>query len=127
MSYENPSTVTKALGSINFATTTTRVIRLPKGKAGRILDIEVLATVLFTNVTTGAFVQVGDGTVVNKYGSLGSLGALAANASFNTSNQSTNLAGVELPADTNITVTFAAPTGGTPAGTGLVNLAIEVY
>ena len=127
MSYENPSVFSPPLGSVSFATTTTRVIRLPRNKAGRIIDIGVYATVLFTNVTTGAKVQVGNGTVANFYGEFGQLGALAAGASSNSSNIALVGVGVELPANTDITLTFLAPTGGAPAGTGIPNVVFETY
>ena len=127
MAYENPSTFSPPLGSVSFATTTTRVIRLPRNRTGRIIDIGFYATVLFTNVTTGAKIQVGNGVTANFYGETPQLGALAAGASSNSGNAALTGVNVELPANTDITLTFLAPTGGAPAGTANPNVVIETY
>lgn len=127
MAYENPSTVTIHLGSVNFAANSASSFKLPKGKSGRLIDVSVIGTTLFTAVTTGAFVNVGTTGDADAYASLGSLGALAATDTFNTVDDPTAITNPNLPADTQIEVAFVAPTGGAPAGVGLVSVVVEVY
>lgn len=124
--------------SVNFATGSSQKMKIPRGaKMARVLDILVSATVLFTQVTTPAVVEIGDGTTANAFGQL-SLGALAAGNTlgasdvvgglFGVSNQFGNAAAaVYLAGNYNagaglhdLIATFVAPTGGTPAGTGTV-------
>lgn len=127
MSYSNPQTVTIQFGSVNFGTDGASSFKLPLGMKGRIIDIGVICTTLFTAVTTGAFVQVGTAADPDAYGKLGSLGALAATDTFNTVNDTDAIIEKHLPADTQIEVVFTAPTGGTPAGVGLPFIVVEVF
>jgi hypothetical protein len=136
--YDSLTEVCYNFPSVNFATTTTAKMKIPRGaKMARVLDILVSATVLFTQVTTQAFVQIGDGTTANIFGSLG-MGALASGNTigasdvvgglFGVSNQYGNAAtAIYLAGNYNggaglhdLVATFVAPTGGTPAGTGTV-------
>lgn len=126
MSYDIPKTETISLGSVNFGTDTASSFKLPKGKQGRIRDIMVICTTLFTAVTTGAFVKIGTTGDNDAYGSTGSLGALAATDTFNSVNNAA-MAIADMPADTQIEVVFTAPTGGTPAGIGLVSVVVDLW
>lgn len=126
--YDDMITSSHAFPSVNFASGSTNKIKVPRGaKLGRVLDILVNATVLFTQVTTPAIVQVGDGTTPDIFATL-TLGALAAGSTIGGGDvtngifKSVYLAGNYASGAGlhDLTVTFVAPTGGTPAGTGTV-------
>lgn len=125
--YDQPQTITIPLGSVNFGSNGASSFKLPKGKRGRLVDVGVICTTLFTAVTTGAFVKLGTTSDDDAYASLGSLGALAATDTFNTVNDSDAIINADLPADTQIEVVFTAPTGGTPAGVGQVYVVVDCY
>ena len=125
--YDNPQTITIALGSVNFGSNGASSFKLPKGKRGRLVDVSVIATTSFTAVSTGAFVKIGTSADDDAYASLGSLGALAATDTFNTANDPDAIINPDLPADTQIGVVFTAPTGGSPAGVGLVSVVVDVF
>lgn len=127
MQYDNPRTLTIPLGSVNFGSNSASSFKLPKGLRGRLVDVGVISTTLFTAVTTGAFVNIGTGEDPDAYASLGSLGALAATDTFNTVNDPEAIINPDLPADTQIEVAFVAPTGGSPAGVGLVYVVVDVF
>lgn len=127
MQYDNPRTITIPLGSVNFGTNTASSFKLPKGLRGRLVDVSVISTTLFTAVTTGAFVNIGTTADPDAYASLGSLGALAATDTFNTVNDPEAIINPDLPADTQIEVAYVAPTGGSPAGVGLVYVVVDVF
>jgi hypothetical protein len=136
--YDNLSEVCYTFPSVNFASGSTAKMKIPRGaKMARVCDILFSATVLFTQVTTPANVQIGDGTTANAFGQL-SPGALAAGNTFGASDVTGGLFGVGnqygnaatavyLAGNYNsgaglhdLIVTFVAPTGGTPAGTATV-------
>lgn len=136
--YDNLSEVCYTFPSVNFATGSTQKMKIPRGaRMARVCDILVAATVLFTQVTTAAVVEIGDGVTANAFGQL-SLGALAAGSTlgasdvvgglFGVNNQYGNAAtAVYLAGNYNsgaglhdLIATFVAPTGGTPAGTATV-------
>ena len=127
MSYENPSTVTIPLGSVNFATGSTSSFRLPKGKEGRLIDVSITATTVFTNVTTGAFINIGTIALPAANASLGSLGTLAVGQTFNTFSKPTAITNAALAADTQYNVSYVASTGATPTGAGLVYAVVEIF
>ena len=127
MQYDNPRTLTIPLGSVNFATNGASSFKLPNGLRGRLVDIGVIATTSFTAATTGAAVNIGTTADPDAYASLGSLGTLAATDTFNTTNDPTAIINADLPADTQIEVQFVAPTGGSPAGVGLVYVVVDVF
>jgi hypothetical protein len=140
--YDSLTEVCYNFPGINFAAGSTAKLKIPRGaKMARVLDILFSATVLFTQVTTPANVQVGDGTNVSAFGQL-SPGALAAGNTFGASdvvgglfgpaNQYGNAgAGIYLAGNYNsgaglhdLIATFVAPTGGTPAGTATVIIVV---
>jgi hypothetical protein len=135
MSYDAPLRITYSRNAINFATNSSRILRGPKGKRGRVVDIQVSGTTLFTNVTTSGRVQVGvaGSAATLKANADLDLGALAAGAAINASNQNNALVGQPgsaipyLAADTDFTLGFIGPTGGTPAGVGDVDLTIDWF
>jgi hypothetical protein len=136
--YDSLRMVSYTFPGVNFASGSSQKLKIPRGsRMARVCDILVSATVLFTQVTTPAVVQIGDGTTANAFGQL-SLGALAAGNTigasdvlgglFGVGNQYGNAAtAVYLAGNYNsgaglhdLIATFVAPTGGTPAGTATV-------
>lgn len=129
--YDNLISETLRYPAVNFGGgTTTQKIPVPCGaKLCRVLDIAVIASIVFTQVTTPALVQVGDGTTPNKFAQL-TVGGLAAGNSI-TGNDQTGGTWISnyLAANYNsggglhdLVATFVAPTGGSPTGTGDVLL-----
>lgn len=139
MSYDNPAPQTLQFNGVNFGTTTTRTFRTPKGMRGRIRRAMLLVTTSFVGTTTPGRLQVGDGVTANKYLDM-AVGAAsagtAAGAALTAASSFDGGLGIEaertLPAkylepDTLYTVTFLAPTGGSPAGVGDASLAIDYF
>lgn len=129
--YDNLRPVTYSYAAVNFASgNATHKVTVPRGvQLARVLDIMVEATVTFTQTTTPGLVQVGDGTTANKFAQL-SLGATASGSTIGSGDQAIWQANY-LKANYNsgaglhdLTITFVAPTGGTPAGTGNVFICI---
>ena len=126
-SYSNPSTICINYGLWDFGDgSETMSFKLPKGMSGRLREVIVQATELFTNVTTEAEVNIGSADGGKQYANCG-MGALADKASYRLSDNSADLVLATLPADTNIYVAFVAPTGGTPAGKGFVTIVIDCF
>jgi hypothetical protein len=128
--YDAYHAVTHKFPAVNFATGSSQKLPIPRGATfARVLDLMVVGTVLFTQVTTPAVVQIGDGTTPDKFASL-TLGALAAGASLTGNDvaavwKTNYLAGNYAPSGLHdLIATFVAPTGGTPAGTGDVYILI---
>jgi hypothetical protein len=127
--YDLPYVTTHTYPGVNFATTTTGKIPVPRKAAkGRVLDIACIATTTFTQTTTPGAVQVGDGTTAAIFGSL-SMGGTAAGNSVTGNDQTSGpvYASTYFKQNYNsagglhdLIVTFLAPTGGTPAGAGTV-------
>lgn len=122
MSYDNPIVVTHTLDSVNFASATATAIKGPPGMKGRILDMGVRVTTLFTTVTLAGTFKIGttgddDAYALLRMGVDAST-APAATDVWNVQNDSDAIINEDLPANTQIEVTYGAPTGGTPAGVG---------
>lgn len=126
MAYDNLKTITYSYAAVNFAAGSSVKAAIPRGvQYARVLDIMVQATVTFTQVTTPGLVQVGDGTTANQFGQL-SLGGTAAGSTIGSADSAVRRvdylkqnynSGAGLH---DLTFTFVAPTGGSPAGTGNV-------
>ncbi len=101
---------------------------------GRIREIAVSATETFTAVTTPGYVRIGTGADPDKFAEL-SLGttadtdAVSAAAQDGAMKDGDGLGPGVFNADglTQLEVALVAPTGGTPAGIGHVNVAIEWF
>jgi hypothetical protein len=127
MSYSDPRPYAYSFGAIDFgAGGDAIVISGPKGKQGSLKEILVSATETFTNTTTEGFVKVGSAAAGAQYANMG-LGTLADGADQRLTDTKADLVLDALPADTDVHVTFVAPTGGTPAGIGFVQIMIEWY
>jgi hypothetical protein len=128
--YDAYHQTTYKFSAVDFSTGSSKKLPVPRGATfARVLDIMVVASVLFTQVTTPAIVQIGDGTTADKFASI-TLGALAAGSSITGNDvahvwNANYLAGNYPPSGLHdLTATFVAPTGGTPAGTGDVYILV---
>ena len=127
MSYSDPRPYTYSFGEIDFgAGGDALVVTGPSGKQGSVKEILVSATETFTNTTTEAIVELGSSAGGAQYVNMG-LGTLADGADQRMSDTAADLVLEALPADTDIHVTFNAPTGGAPAGKAFVQIMIEWY
>lgn len=123
--YDNPLTIThKIADKHDFGAGGDSIsVTGPAGATGVLRHIGVSCVgETFTNVTTGALVQVGTAADVDAYAEL-DVGALADTNSVAAAD--TDFTDRSLPADTPVEVTFVAPTGGTPAGIGNVEIVID--
>jgi hypothetical protein len=112
-------------------------IKPPRGmNQGTIEDIHVAVTVLFTAVTTPAFVRVGYSADHDYFAELG-MSTAAASAGFGSRDiaATTNVIfrKIDMVNDSvsgalaSVLVNFVAATGGSPAGTGTVVIPISWY
>lgn len=127
MSYSDPRPYTYSFGEIDFgAGGDAIVITGPSGKQGTIKEVLVSATEGFTSDTTEGAVNIGSAAAGAQYVAMG-LGTLADGADQRMTDTAADLVLEAVPADTDIHVTFVAPTGGVPAGKGFVQIMIEWY
>lgn len=131
MAYDNRDSLTLSFPAINIgAGTTTRTFRLPKGFEGKLIDIIASVTTAFVGTTTPGRVRFGVTGNISRFGVLtfGAAGAgTAAGASVQATAQIAQLPVDTIPKDTDVLVTFEAPTGGAPAGVADVHIAIGVF
>lgn len=128
MQYDNPRTLVFQFGQHDFGAGAGALsFKLPKGLRGRIVDVGVMnITETFTQVTTPAYVNVGTSADADAYASL-NMGAAAATNTWNTVDDTDAIINADIPADTQIEVTFVAPTGGTPAGIGTAFVVVNAF
>jgi hypothetical protein len=129
--YSHPVVVPYSFGNLNFVTgAATYKIKPPRGMGrGYVEDIHVRVTTLFTQVTTPAFVRVGTTASNSLYAEL-NMGAAAAGAAYNARDIANVVRGdINLSRDavTDIDVRVVAPTGGTPAGVGFLDVILGWY
>lgn len=127
MSYSNPDRRSYVFPAVNFGSTSAQSFKGPAGKKGVLVDIHVACTTLFTAVTTAAFVDVGTAADIDYNAHFG-LGTLAATDAILLTGSTGSLAALIEPniaADTQVEVTFTAPTGGSPAGVGTVTITVD--
>lgn len=126
MAYNNPRTVTYSFNHDFGAGSDALAIKGPTGMKGRIIDIGVMVTETFNAVTTPAYVRMGTTTDADAYAEL-NMGTAADTNYYNTQDDTDAIIDADLPADTQIEVALVAPTGGTPAGIGVVNIVVDWY
>lgn len=124
--YDNLKTVAYSFAGVNLASgNVTKKLKVPRGaQMARVLDILLAASVTFTQTTTPAVMQVGDGTVPDIFASL-TVGALASGSTLGGGDVAGGVfKAVYLAGNYNagaglhdLILTCVAPTGGTPAGT----------
>ena len=127
MSYADPLTITYSLGLHDFgAGGDALAIKAPAGyEHGRIKDVGVMVTETFTNTTTPAYVRLGTTGDADAYVQL-DMGTAADTNYYNTQDDTDAIINGDVT-NTQIEVALVAPTGGTPAGIGWVNIVIDWF
>lgn len=133
--YDNPLRISYPYPALAFGgAASSSTIKPPRGLYnGFIQDIHVAVTVLFTAVTTPAFIRVGYTGDTDYYAEL-NMGTAAANAGYGSADVASSTGVVFRRIDlrndpvpgvlTGVLVSFVAATGGTPAGTGTAVICI---
>lgn len=124
MAYENPNRMQYNFGTVNITNGTAQAFIGPKGKAGKLVECYVHATVALTSTTTTlSAIKFGTTTDDDYYASFELPASIAATDSAVASSSDTdwksktvNIGAGRLPKDTQIEVVWAA--GGSGAGTG---------
>lgn len=127
MSYSNPNRRTYVFPAVSYAADSAQSFKGPKGKAGRLIDIHLSATTTFNSVTTDGYTNIGTAADTDAYAHFVQ-GDLAATDSVCGTDGVTDtdwLIAADIPADTQVEVTFVAPTGGTPAGVATVTITVD--
>lgn len=94
----------------------------PKGMVGEMIDVSVVATETFNQVTTPGSIKVGTAGDDDHYVTF-TLGALSDGDHLSASETASAMPIKDpLPADTLIVVLLTGPTGGTPAGKAIVTI-----
>lgn len=126
-SYDKPLVLTYSYAAIDFgAGTKTRAVAGPSGMRGRLVEVTASVTETFTDDTTQAFVRLGVSGDLDAYGEV-PMGTAANGTALVGSADANSVLGTAIPADTDLLITFVAPTGGTPAGIADVHVAVEWY
>jgi len=120
--YDKPLGMTYTFQHDFGAATEVQSIQGPAGATGVLREISLNATETFNSVTTAANIQVGTAADPNAYAQM--------DCADTADTDSISAAAAEyflrfIPADTQVEVTFTAPTGGTPTGIGSVFIAID--
>jgi hypothetical protein len=128
-SLSGPTPINYGFGSLAFTTAVTYQLKPPRRhNIGNVIDINVMVTVIFTAVTTPAYVRIGTPADNLKYAEL-NMGTAAAASTFNTRDNAVTW----FKSDINLSrdgVSYAelrivAPTGGSPTGTGILNVLVN--
>lgn len=127
MSYSLPNRREYVFPAVAFGSSSAQSFKGPKGKSGILRDIHVSCTTLFTAVTTPAHVMVGTAadTDFNADFTLGTLAATDSVSMIGSTGSVAALLNAAIAPDTQVEVTFTAPTGGSPAGTGTVTVCVD--
>ena len=127
MSYSNPVFLPLAFGQHDFgAGGEAFTFRGPSGKQGTLVDIEINATEVFSATSAEGSIKLGSSASASTYAAFG-LGTTADLATARASDTSGDIVSSGLPADTDIHVTYTAPTGGTPTGIAYVEVMVEWF
>jgi len=129
MAYDNPDTLRYDLASMDFGAAvgnTTRSIKGPAGKKGRITNIGVDLTEATVFATTLGKVQVGLTGTLAAYAELNIPTASAINTTVD-STVDTNAIIAEIPADTAILITLIEGTGAGLTGIGFPFLEVAWF
>ena len=129
--YATPLVRSYSLGSQDFTSPYAGSIPVPAwAKACRVEGISVAASVTFTNDTTAGFVRVGPAADDDKFAELDMATTAATDSLDGGPYPSDYFIDLERDGDagaalTQLEVVTVAPTGGVPAGTGLVDITIS--
>jgi hypothetical protein len=131
MSYSNPVFLPLAFGSHDFgAGGEAFTFRGPAGKQGTLKDIEINATEVFSKTTLEGKIDLGSSATGTQYATFGlwsTADGATARLTDAVGTSTRTLTESALPADTDIHVTYSAPTGGTPTGIAYVEVMVEWY
>lgn len=127
MAYDNGLTITYSLGEHDFgAGGDALAVKAPYGYSkGRINDVGVMVTETFTADTTPGYVRIGTASDADAYVEL-NMGTAADTNYFNTADDTDAIISADVTG-TQLEVALVAPTGGTPAGKGYVNITVTWY
>lgn len=128
--YSNPLSITYDLGQHDFgAGGDTHDIKGPPGAKGRLRNVLLKkVSEAFTATTTPAYINVGTTADADKHASIScATTAIDAVLSKDPAAEDPDTYNTEIAADEIVRTTFVAPTGGTPAGIGEVQLTIDWY
>lgn len=123
MSYDEPIYMSFSTGQHDFTTARKWAVKGPKGKRARVIDTLVSATTTFTADTTEGRVRVGTADDADKYVDLG-LGTLAAESALTATETADAIKDEDIDTDEEVIIEVVPPTGGTPAGAGIVHLVL---
>lgn len=119
--------VTYYFSGVDFgAGDSTQSINTPAALRGKIKNVTLYnVTETFTDDTTQARIDIGDGVDADEFALTADFGTLAANASLvpAITDGDTPI----IPVGDIVTITFVAPTGGTPAGISDVAITIDYF
>lgn len=128
--YSNPLSITYDFGQHDFgAGSDTHDIKGPPGMKGRVRNVLLKkVTEAFTATTTPAYIRVGTTADADKYVEVSCATTAIDGVVSAAPNPATYLpANTEIEADSIVRTSFIAPTGGTPAGIGEVQITIDWY
>lgn len=123
----NPRTVTYTISNVDFgAGDTDHAIKAPRGYVdGRIIDVGVIVSEVFNQVTTPGYVRLGTASDPDAYAEL-NMAAAAATDFYNTQDDTDAIINSAVT-DEQIEVACVAPTGGTETGIGDVVIVIDWF
>lgn len=135
--YENPLPMSYNFGEQDFTAANAFAIRKPKNaRFAKIREIHVAVTTTFTQDTNPGYVRVGTTGDADKFAEL-NMGTAAATDGYGThDNDAIEDAGeiIDLENDgdsgaslSQLEVAMVSPTGGTPAGAGIVTVVVEWF
>jgi len=125
--YDNPLTVTYSFLNDFGAGDELLALKAPAGLTrGRIREVGVAVKETFNGVTTNAFIRIGTATDADAYVEM-DMAAAADTNYYNTLDDTDAIINADIPSATQVEVALIAPTGGTPAGIGVVSVVIDWF
>lgn len=128
MSYSLPNRRSYVFPNVDYgAGDSVQYFRGPKGKTGTLVDIHVSPTEAFNSVTTDGYTAVGTASDADAYALFvqGDLAVTAAACGTDMTTDPDWLISASIPADTQVKVSFIAPTGGTPTGIATTTIVVD--
>ena len=131
MSYSQPIYITHSLGPVTMSAAFAGSFKGPKGKVGQVIDVSVAFISNLTNgTTTGPVIVIGKSGATAAYMAAWTVVAASSNVTAPLTYVATGATtdprtGTRIEADTEVLVSNAAPTGGSPL-TGVANVTVTV-